>query len=48
MFIFIIKNAIIIKDNELYRVYVAILRKDNNIESMSNYLNKNNWSWNEN
>lgn len=36
------KNAIVIKDNELYRVYVAILRKDNNIESMSNYLNKNN------
>lgn len=36
------KNAIVIKDNELYRVYVAILRKENNIENMSNYLNKNN------
>ena len=36
------KNAIVIKDNELYRVYVAILRKQNNIENMSNYLNKNN------
>ncbi len=36
------KNAIVIKDNELYRVYVAILRSENNIENMSNYLNKNN------
>lgn len=36
------KNAIVIKDNELYRVYVAILRKENNIENMANYLNKNN------
>lgn len=36
------KNAIVIKDDELYRVYVAILRKENNIENMSNYLNKNN------
>ncbi len=35
-------NAIVIKDNELYRVYVAILRNNNNIENMSNYLNKNN------
>jgi len=32
-------NAIVIKDNELYRVYVAILKKDSNIENMSNYLN---------
>lgn len=36
------KNAIVIKDNELYRVYVAILRKENNIENMSSYLNRNN------
>lgn len=36
------KNAIVIKDNELYRVYVAILKKENNIENMANYLNKNN------
>lgn len=35
-------NSIIIKDNELYRVYVAILKNDNNIEYMSNYLNKQN------
>ena len=33
-------NAIVIKDNELYRVYVSILKNKNNIESMSNYLNK--------
>lgn len=32
------KNATIIKDNELYRVYVAILKNKNNIESMSKYL----------
>lgn len=36
------KDAIVIKDNELYRVYVSILRNDNNIEAMSKYLNKNN------
>jgi len=35
-------NAIIIKDNELYRVYVAILKNQNNIENMANYLTKNN------
>lgn len=32
-------NSIIIKDNELYRVYVAILRNEDNINLMSNYLN---------
>lgn len=31
-------NSIVIKDNELYRVYVAILKNNNNIEYMSNYL----------
>lgn len=35
-------NSIIIKDNELYRVYAAILKDNNNIESMSKYLRKNN------
>lgn len=34
-------NSIVIKDNELYRVYVAILKDNENIEVMSNYLNKN-------
>lgn len=33
-------NAIVIKDNELYRIYVSILKNQNNIESMSNYLTK--------
>lgn len=32
-------NAIVIKDDELYRVYVSILKDEDNIESMSNYLN---------
>ena len=32
------KNATIIHDNELYRVYVAILKDKNNIENMSKYL----------
>lgn len=32
------KNAIIIQDNELYRIYVAILKNEDNIESMSRYL----------
>lgn len=36
------KDSIIIKDNELYRVYLSILRNKNNIENMSKYLNKNN------
>ena len=36
------KDAIIIKDNELYRVYVSILKDNNNIECMKNYLMKNN------
>lgn len=35
------KNAIVIKDDELYRVYVAILKDKDNIESMSNYLKSN-------
>ena len=35
-------NSIIIKDNELYRVYAAILKDNKNIESMSKYLRKNN------
>lgn len=33
-------NAIVIKDNELYRVYVAILKNEDNINNMSNYLKK--------
>lgn len=33
-------NSIVIKDNELYRVYVAILKDKKNIESMSKYLTK--------
>ncbi len=35
-------NAIIVKDNELYRVYVAILKDNKNIEDMCSYLNRNN------
>jgi len=38
-------NSIVIKDDELYRVYVAILKNKDNIESMSNYLNKNGISY---
>ena len=38
----LMKDSIIIKDNELYRVYAAILKNDNNIDNMSKYLNKNN------
>lgn len=34
------KNATIIQDNELYRVYVAILKDKNNIENMSRYLDR--------
>ena len=33
------EDAIIIEDNELYRVYVAILKDQDNIENMSKYLN---------
>ena len=33
------KDSVIIEDNELYRVYVAVLKDQNNIENMSNYLN---------
>ena len=33
------KDSIVIKDNELYRVYVSILKEENNIENMSKYLN---------
>ena len=36
------KNSIIIKDNELYRIYAAILKDENNIESMKKYLSDNN------
>ena len=36
------KNSIVIKDDELYRVYVSILRNQNNIDSMASYLTKNN------
>ncbi len=32
-------NSIIIKDNELYRVYVSILKDPTNIENMTAYLN---------
>ena len=35
-------DAIVIKDNELYRVYVSILKNQNNIDNMASYLNKNN------
>ena len=35
-------NSIIIKDNELYRVYAAILKNSDNIENMSKYLKRNN------
>lgn len=31
-------NSIIVKDNELYRVYVAILKNQKNIEDMITYL----------
>lgn len=33
------KNSIVVSDDELYRVYVAILKDDNNINTMSKYLN---------
>jgi len=33
-------NSIVIKENELYRVYIAILKDSNNIENMKKYLNK--------
>lgn len=36
------KDSIIVKDNELYRVYAAILKDESNIENMSKYLNKSN------
>ena len=36
------KDAIVVKDNELYRVYVSILKNKENINSMSSYLYKNN------
>ncbi|MBQ3021379.1 MAG: hypothetical protein IJD92_04050 [Bacilli bacterium] len=36
------KDSIIIKDNELYRVYAAILKNQSNIENMSNYLTSKN------
>ena len=32
------KNSIVVKDEELYRVYVAILKDLDNIEDMSKYL----------
>ena len=38
-------NSIVIKDNELYRVYVSILKNNENIENMKNYLDKNNISY---
>ena len=31
-------NSIIVNDNELYRVYYAILKQDKNINTMSKYL----------
>ena len=34
-------DSIVVKDNELYRVYVSILKDKDNINNMSNYLNKN-------
>ena len=38
-------GSILIKDEELYRVYYAILHNDNNIELMERYLNDNNISY---
>ena len=37
-----IKDSIIVKDNELYRVYAAILKEQDNIDNMSKYLSDNN------
>jgi hypothetical protein len=39
------KDSIVIKDNELYRVYVSILKDSNNIEYMKEYLDSNNISY---
>ncbi len=39
------KNSIVIEDDELYRVFVAILKREENIRSMESYLNKNNISY---
>ena len=36
------KDSIIIEDNELYRVFIAVLKEQNNIDNMSKYLNSNN------
>ena len=35
------KDSIVVKDEELYRVYAAILKEQDNIEDMSKYLNSN-------
>ena len=35
------KNALLVKDNELYRVYVAILKREDNIDAMKSYLSNN-------
>ena len=32
-------NSIVIEDNELYRVYVSILKNEKNIQNMEKYLN---------
>lgn len=32
------ENSVVIKDDELYRVYIAVLKDKNNIANMSNYL----------
>ena len=39
------EGSILIKDEELYRVYYAILHNDNNIELMKRYLNDNKISY---
>lgn len=39
------KGSILVQDEELYRVYYAILHKDKNIEAMKRYLNDNNISY---
>ena len=35
-------SAIVVKDDELYRVYVSILKDETNIDKMSKYLKNNN------
>lgn len=39
------QDSIVVKDNELYRVYVSILKDNNNIDAMKKYLDSNNISY---